>query len=121
MLREVIPQLGLGEDDQAAVAVGGFLAAPEVDEAGEGELAVEEVQSPDARQLCAGIAVCVGIALEELLVHHLYAPRFGEVGGMTIPCRTNQCSLLEAARAAETAVILDMGGEGRLFAEVELA
>ena len=46
----------------------GLLATPEVEESGEGEFLVEEVQSPDTSKLAAGIGTGVVVALEELLV-----------------------------------------------------
>lgn len=47
MGRDVVPELGFGEYDQLSAAVG-LLAAPQVDEAGEGTLAAGEVEPPDA-------------------------------------------------------------------------
>ena len=112
---EVVPQLGLGEDDQAAVAVG-FLAAPEVDEACEGQLLAAQLQPPHARQLGAGIGMGGVVALEVLFVEQLEAPGLGEILVMPVPGSTHEGGLLEAARAAQSAVVFHMGGKGRLLA-----
>ena len=96
MLSEIIPQLGLREDDQTAVTVS-FLATPEINETREGELPVEEVQPPDPRQLGTGISMSVLIALEELLIKQLYGPRLREVGIMAVVGKTREASLQETA------------------------
>ena len=45
-----------------------LLAAPEINKARERQFLVQKVQSPDTRQLGAGIRVRVVIALKKLLV-----------------------------------------------------
>lgn len=119
MFVEVIPQLGLGENDQAAMIVG-FLATPEIDEAREPEFIVQEVQAPDTRQLGTGIRVRVIVTLEELLVQQLYGPRLREVSRMAIVCQASEGSLLETHRTVQATVELDMCSKGRLLAQVEL-
>ena len=96
VLSEIVPQLGLREDDQTAVTVS-LLTTPEVNETRESELPVEEVQPPDARQLGTGISMSVLIALEELLIKQLYGPRLREVGIMAVVGKTREASLLETA------------------------
>ena len=77
MVVKVVPELGLGEDNEHTVTImvsTPILTTPEVDESGEGALLVGEGQAPDTGQLEAGIGVGVVVALEELLIHELYRP-----------------------------------------------
>jgi len=125
ILRHIIPELRLGEDDEHAVTlVAGtpVLTAPEIDEAREGALVVGKVKTPDTCELEAVIGARVVVALEVALVHQLYGPRLREVGIVTVVGSTQEGCMLETANliAPQSAVVLNMGGEGRLFAELEL-
>jgi len=70
---DVVPQLGLSEDNEASVTIG-LLATPEVDEACKAQLVVEEVHAPHASELGAGIRMRVVVALQEMLIKHLNRP-----------------------------------------------
>ena len=77
--------------------------------------------APHACELAAGIGARVFVALKIVLVHELHGVGFGEVLRMPVPCGTNQARLLETAKAVQASVVLDVGSEGRLLAEVKLA
>ena len=114
----VVPQLRFRQDDELSVAVGLF-SAPEVDEAGEGELPVAEVQPPYARQLQAVVGRSVVVALKVALVHQLYGIGLGEVGVVPVPGPADERRLLETAASAQPAVVLGVGCKA-LLADVQL-
>ena len=120
MRRHIVPQLRLGEHHELSVTVG-FLSAPEVDEAGECDGSIGEVQSPDARELEAVVAAGVLIALEEALVHELHRPGLREVGIVAVIGGAQKGGLLEAAEAVQAAVVLHVCGNGQLLAQIEFA
>ena len=117
---EVVPELGFGEDNELSVAIG-LLSAPEIDKAREGALVLCEVQAPDTRELGTIIGRGTIVALEEAFVEQLYGPGLGEVGIVTVVGQTKESGMLIAARdVIQTTVILDVGCDGRLLAEVKL-
>lgn len=120
MLCGVVPELGLREDDEHAVAVG-LHAAPEVYKARESTLLIGEGGAPDTRQLSTIVSIINIVALKEALIHQLHAPGGGEVGIVAVVGSTHEGCLLVASNVgAETAVVLDMGSEA-FFADIELA
>ena len=80
-----------------------------------------EGDAPHAGELHAGVGVGAFVALEVLLVQELYGVGLGEVGAVTVPGGADEGGVLDGVTASEASVVFDVGGEGGLLAEVELA
>ena len=120
MIGKIIPELGLGENDELSVAVG-LLDTPEIDEAREGTLLVGKIQAPHSCQLETVVGRSVVVALEETLIHQLHLPGLREVGVMAIVGPTEEGGVLvTAGYVVKAAIVLDVGGEWGFLAEFEL-
>jgi len=109
---EIEPELGLGDEDDVVLAVDKAAIAPNIGETAEGKCAAGKVAIPSAGELPR-----IGLRLlGQVLIHGREGETGVEVGGVPCVGEAEKIGVVVAELVAQTAVELNVGGEGR-FAE----